>query len=83
MHGLIIENKYSLNQGNLRLTTVNAQAGYLFRGLVLLRPVLFSPTYGGSWAMAGATFIEVIATLPSNNLWPAVTGLEQVDRKVV
>jgi hypothetical protein len=36
--------------------------------LVLLRPVPFNPTYGGSWSMAGATVIEVIATLPTNNL---------------
>lgn len=42
-----------------------------------------TPVYVSRWPMAGATVIEIIATLPTNNLLPAVTGLEQADRKAV
>jgi hypothetical protein len=31
----------------------------------------------------GAAVIEIVATLPTNKLKPAVTGLEHADRKVV
>lgn len=38
---------------------------------------------GCSWPMAAASVIELIATLPTNNLLSAMTGLEQADRKAV
>ena len=36
-----------------------------------------------SWSTAGAIVIQVITILPTNNLSPLVTGLEQADRKAV